>query len=126
MTRFEQVLALIAEHGGQTARDVAATLGIPVPYARGLMSKMHNGKLPAGKLVYISAWRRESDGGRLYPRPVYQAGHHRDTPGPGALTNTEYNRRHRQRQRGSVNSVFNLAGNNAKRRVLVDWRTVAA
>lgn len=94
-----------------TAREVAEDLGIEVDHARAAISRMH------GSTLRICAYRRDTDGGRLYPRPVYAMEAGVDAKPPRRLSRTEYNRRYRARTRGMVNSVFNLAGNSAERRI---------
>jgi len=111
MTLKARTLALVAEHGRLTAREVAEELGITVSHARAVVSNLH------GKGLRIAEYRRDSDGGRLYPRPVYALGKGPDVKPPGRLSDAEYNRRYRARTRGLVGSVFALAGNNAHRRV---------
>ncbi len=98
----EQVLKLL-EDSDLSCRECANDLGVSLSYVRALMSKLH-----ANKKVYIAAYRRDEDGGRLYPRAVYALGQGKDVKRPGALSNTEYNRRHRDAKRGAVNSVFAL------------------
>lgn len=87
-----------------TAQDIARELGVRIEIARGMC-----GKAKAARQIRIVAWRRDEDGGRLYVRAVYTAGHGRDAIKPAPLTRLEYNRRHRDRKRRAVPSVWALA-----------------
>lgn len=94
---------LLAEHGPMTAREIAAELGVSPEYVRGSL-----GRAKADKQIHIKAWRRDEDGGRLYPRAIWAAGDGRDAPKPPKLTKLDYNRRHRQRKARAVSSVWQL------------------
>ncbi len=118
---MRRITRLLAEHGPMTARDLAREMNVGVENARA--------KLGAAKAlgqVYIASWRRDSDGGRLYPRAVWAAGDKPDAPRPGPLTRRQYWERQKQRLQNRLTSVFDLAVPAYRRRVPRKQEGVAA
>lgn len=101
-TTPETILKILSV-GEMSCREIATELHISVSHARSAVCK-----LKQLKKVYIAYYRRDSDGGRLYPRAVYALGSKRDAAPIGALTPTELNSRYRKAKKTAVNSVFML------------------
>ncbi len=57
---------------------------------------------------HISGYRRDEDGGRLYPRALYAYGPGKDAKKPPKLGKQEYNRRAKEKMRKTVSSVWDL------------------
>lgn len=102
MSTPERILKLLA-HNNLSCREISLEIDVSLAHIRSAVSK-----LKKAKKIYVWRYRRDEDGGRLYPRAIYAFGNGRDATPPGALSDTEYNRRHRENQRGAVNSVFML------------------
>ena len=97
-------LKVIEEYGPLSARELADQLGISCPYGRAIVSYWKK-----RKAIYISAYRRDTDGGALYPRGLYAVGNHVDARKPKPLSRLEYSRRHRHNKKMVACSVFTLA-----------------
>lgn len=98
-----QIESYLREHGAHSARELAQDLGLPFESVRVRLAEMKR----AGR-VFVAGWRRDEDGGRLYPRALWALGAGPDKARPPRLTATQYNARYRQRQRVAVPSVFHL------------------
>lgn len=104
MTFSDKILILLRDHGPLTRREIAEELGDAETKAlAGLMQRNR------GTLLHISGYRRDSDGGRLYPRALYKYGPGVDAKRPRPLTQAEYNKRARSKCKKMVSSVFDLA-----------------
>jgi len=106
VTLSQRIAAALALGIPMTARELAAEVGSPVASVRAKLSTMGT-----SSLVHISGWRRDDDGGRLYPRALWSAG-----PGPRArpakpkpLGEAAYGERYRALRRVRVASVWDLA-----------------
>ena len=100
--RPQRIIAALTEHGPLSLRDLVRELGDHYDLVSAALGAMRPSR------VHISAYRRDSDGGRLYPRALWAAGPGTDAKPPGALSDTQYNQRHRAVKRGAVNSVWAL------------------
>lgn len=116
---YAQALAAIEHCGPLSAREIAAEIGAPMHLVRA-----YCGAHKSLGHCHIAAWRRDDDGGVLYPRALYAFGPGSDAPKPAPLSRTEYNRRHRQRKARAVASVFALGQCVDQRRAAFDWRSV--
>lgn len=86
-----------------TAREIAEQFGMKH------ISQVAAALAPfKGTLVRVSGWRRDEDGGRLYPRALYAAGPGKDAPKPEKLPKSEYNRRSKLKLKRQVASVWEL------------------
>lgn len=86
-----------------TAREIAEELGLKhITQVSAALGPFR------GTLVRVGGWRRDEDGGRLYPRALYAAGPGVDAPKPEKLPRSEYNRRARHKLRSQVASVWEL------------------
>lgn len=115
MTKDEQIVEAITRDGPMTSAEIGEALGIKHTYARALVGK--------SKRLVIVEWRRDySGGGRYYTRPVYgvrTSPFNRDVKRPPRQTTAESCRRHRERLKNAVSSVFQLGTPIVKRRVAV-------
>ena len=110
MTVSHNILLLLRDHGPLTRREIAEELGNKA--IASLASVMQQYR---GTLVHISGYRRDSDGGRLYPRALYKYGPGVDAKRPRPLPKAEYNKRARSKCKKMVSSVFDLAIPSRKR-----------
>jgi hypothetical protein len=96
-----RILTLLQELGPMTARELAEQLKIKHvnQIAAALQGCDH---------YHISGYRRNEDGGRLYPRALYAYGPGKDAEKPPKLSTQEYNRRAREKMRKKVSSVWDL------------------
>lgn len=106
MTYRQQILDLLAEHGPMTMRELADDIGIGADLLRCYVGSLRQ-RRPG--VIYIHSYRRDEDGGRLYPRALWALGNKPDATRPPKLTHTEYNKRARAKARARVASVFHLA-----------------
>lgn len=107
----QRVTALLIEHGHMTMREIARELRVRPEIASGML-----GKAKQCKQIRIVGYRRDEDGGRLYPRAVYAAGSGPDAPRLPQRGSTDHSRRQRDRKRLAVSSVWQLAVPVDKRR----------
>lgn len=96
-----KILNLLQELGPMTARELAEQLKIKHvnQIAAALQGCDH---------FHISGYRRDEDGGRLYPRALYAFGPGKDAKKPPKLSRQEYNRRSKAKMRKTVSSVWDL------------------
>jgi len=81
-----KILTLLQELGPMTARELAEQLKIKhVNQIAAAIQGSDN--------FHISGYRRDEDGGRLYPRALYAYGPGKDANKPPKLSKQEYNRR---------------------------------
>lgn len=106
MTYRQRILDLLAEHGPMTLRELAHDIGISADLLRCYVGSLRQ-RRPG--VIYIDSYRRDEDGGRLYPRALYALGNKPDAKRPKKLTQSEYNRRAREKAKVRVASVFHLA-----------------
>lgn len=115
MTKDQQIVEAINRDGPMTSAEIGEAIEVKLTYARALVGK--------SKSLVIVAWRRDySGGGRYYPRPVYgvrTSPQQRDLKRPPRQTVSESCRRHRDRLKLAVSSVFQLGTPIVKRRVVV-------
>lgn len=96
-----KILNLLQELGPMTARELAEQLKIKhVNQIAAALQKSDN--------FHISSYRRDEDGGRLYPRALYAYGPGKDAKKPPKLGKQEYNRRAKEKMRKTVSSVCDL------------------
>lgn len=106
------VRAVVRRDGPVSAIEIARVTGLPPRHVSAALAYQKNTQ----RVIHISGWRRDEDGGHLYLRALYSEGQDRDARKPPPLTRSDYNKRHRQRVR-SVASVFALATPISLRRV---------
>jgi len=96
-----KILTLLQELGPMTARELAEQLKIKHvnQIAAALQGCDH---------YHISGYRRDEDGGRLYPRALYAYGPGKEAKKPPKLSRQEYNKRSKAKMRKTVSSVWDL------------------
>ena len=96
-----RILTLLQELGPMTARELAEQLKIKHvnQIAAALQGCDH---------YHISGYRRDEDGGRLYPRALYAYGPGKEAKKPPKLSRQEYNKRSKAKMRTTVSSVWDL------------------
>ncbi len=96
-----RILTLLQELGPMTARELAEQLKIKHvnQIAAALQGCDH---------YHISGYRRDEDGGRLYPRALYAYGPGKEAKKPPKLSRQEYNKRSKAKMRKTVSSVWDL------------------
>lgn len=88
-----------------TQREIAEELGLDPDLLRGYMGSLRQ-KRPG--VLYIHSYRRDEDGGRLYPRALWAVGNRPDAKRPKPLPKSVYNKRGKDKMRKRVASVFHL------------------
>jgi len=96
-----RILSLLKENGPLTAREIAAELKLS--YINQVTAAL--GDCPD---FHIYSYRRDEDGGRLYPRALYAYGPGKNAPKPKPLTKVEYNKRNKAKMKRTVTSVWDL------------------
>lgn len=96
-----RILNLLKENGPLTAREIATELKLP--YVNQVAAAL--GDCPN---FHIYSYRRDEDGGRLYPRALYAYGPGKNAPKPKPLTRVEYNKRSKLKIKRTVTSVWDL------------------
>lgn len=107
------ILAAITEHGPLTVQELCEEISTVRDVAINSI-RAASSELRRDNLIQVVGYRRDEDGGRLYPRALYGLPQEiplpaKQTRPPGPLTRTEYGRRYRARAKASANSVFALA-----------------
>ncbi len=105
-------LALLEELGPQTSVEIAREQGVSRDSAANSLSRLHD----RGR-VHIHDWTLEVEGVGRRTRAIYAAGQGEDKPKPPRETNAEKKRRLYKRNKGQINSVFQL-GRKALRRLV--------
>jgi len=96
-----KILNLLQELGPMTARELAEQLKIKhVNQIAAALQGCDN--------FHISGYRRDEDGGRLYPRALYAYGPGKDAKKPPKLSRQDYNKRSKAKMRKTVSSVWDL------------------
>lgn len=101
----QKIIALLTELGPMTMREIADQLKTDLDRIRSFVGSTRQ-KKPG--VIYIQSYRRDEDGGRLYPRAVWAAGNLPDAKRPPKLGRPEYNRRSRKKKKKAVASIFHL------------------
>lgn len=109
------ILSAMSEHGPLSVQDLLEE--VSTVRVVGINSiRAASSELRRDSLIEVVGYRRDEDGGRLYPRALYGLAQPQETPLPakqtrplGPLSRTEYNRRYRHRAKASANSVFALS-----------------
>ena len=104
MLSRQMIINVLQDHGPLTMREIAAELQIDIDRVRCFIGSIRQKK----DVIYIHSWRRDTDGGRLYPRALWAVGNLPDAPKPKKLGHLEYNRRARERRKTLVASVFHI------------------
>lgn len=104
-----RILALIKDNGPMTAREIAQELKLDNP-------NRVSAALYGSKNYHIYSYRRDEDGGRLYPRALYAYGPGRNAPKPKPLTKVDYNKRSKSKMKHTVTSVWDLGIPSRERR----------
>lgn len=99
------IIETLTAHGPMTMREIAEELGADIDALRGFIGSIRQ-KKPG--VIYIHSWRRDTDGGRLYPRALWAAGSHKDARRPQKLGRSEYNRRAREKRKACIPSIFHV------------------
>ena len=121
--KSQEIRDCIAEIGPCSMREITAYTGIPLPLVSSKLGAMRESK---PKQIFIAAWRRDEDGGRLYIRALYKLGDRGDRQKPPPLTRSDYNQRAKARFKTVLTSVFDLAIPAHARRVTKRAERVAA
>lgn len=104
-----RILSLLKDNGPLTAREIATELKLP--YINQVAAAL--GDCPN---FHIYSYRRDEDGGRLYPRALYAYGPGKNAPKPKPLTRVEYNKRSKLKMKHTVTSVWELGIPSRERR----------
>jgi hypothetical protein len=117
-----KVLEILKEVGPCTSREIAEQTGWSQSFARAAVANCKKMRTEDGKkVIHICEWRRDEDGGRLYPRPVYALGHRKDAQRMQPLSEGEYRKRHYDKKRRLAN-IFVAAVPVDKRRLTTKKR----
>lgn len=117
-----RVLEILKEVGPCTSREVAEQAGWSHSFARAAVSNCKKMRDADGKkVIHICEWRRDEDGGRLYPRPVYALGDRKNAQKMAPLTETEYRKRHYDKKK-RISNIFTAAVPVDKRRITTKKR----
>lgn len=101
----QKIVDILTELGPMTMREIADQLKTDLDRIRSFIGSTRQ-KKPG--VIYIQSYRRDEDGGRLYPRAVWAAGNRPDAKKPPKLGHPEYNRRARKKRKKAVASIFHL------------------
>ena len=101
----QKIIDLLTELGPMTMREIADQLKTDINQVRCFIGSVRQ-KKPG--VIYIQSYRRDEDGGRLYPRALWAAGNLPDAKRPPKLGHPEYNRRARLKKKKAVASIFHL------------------
>lgn len=110
MTKRQQIIDLLKQLGPMTQREIADQLGLDADLVRGYIGALRQQK-PG--VLYIHSYRRDEDGGCLYPRALYAVGKRKDAERLPRLTKAEYNKRGKDKMRLRPASIFHVGLANA-------------
>lgn len=88
-----------------TMREIADQLKTDIDHIRCFIGSVRQ-KKPG--VIYIHSYRRDEDGGRLYPRALWAAGNLPDAKRLPRLEKKETSRRARLKRKKAVASIFHL------------------
>lgn len=91
--------------GPLTMREIADQIGSDIDSVRCAIGSLRN-RNP--RILHIHSYRRDTDGGRLYPRAVWALGAGKDAKRPPKLTSSEYNKRAKTKRRVCLASIFHI------------------
>lgn len=111
---ISKILTVLEEVGPMTSRELGEHMGWARSYARTAIAHCRKN---TEKKIYIKQWLRSEEYGKLYLRPVYAAGSESDAKKPKPLGRAVYNKRHRDKKRKQMPSIFGLAIPVDKRRL---------
>lgn len=114
MSVRQKIISLLEAQGPMTQREIAEELGIHIDTLRGYIGSLRQ-RRPG--VLYVHSYRRDEDGGRLYPRALWAVGDKPDAKRPPKLSKQVYNKRGKDRMKSRVASVFHLAYVNKTNRV---------
>jgi hypothetical protein len=109
MSVRRQIVDLLTSEGPMTQREMADQLGIDIDLLRGYIGALRC-KKPA--VLYVHSYRRDEDGGRLYPRALWAVGNQPDAKRPKPLPKSVYNKRGKDKMKKRVASIFHLGSVN--------------
>lgn len=112
------ILAHLTEHGQATQAELQRALGLSRNLTAAILFRLRKPCLTLPQRIHIADWAHEDECGRRYPRPVFALGRGKDKPKPKRDTRAN-SRRYRERNKGQVTSVFDLARKERSRRALV-------
>lgn len=105
MSVRQQIIDLLTASGPMTQRELAEELGLEIDLLRGYIGALRQ-RSPG--VLYVHSYRRDEDGGRLYPRALWAVGNEPDAKRPKPLPKTVYNKRGKDKMKTRVASVFHL------------------
>lgn len=121
----EKIETALADQGPCTRNELQAATGIPKASIGSILTRMRRPGKTVGRRIYVSAWTREQDGQRAYPRAVYALGTEPDALQPTTIRGSA-GRKLTMKQNSKANydaanykqavsSVFDLALNRDER-----------
>jgi hypothetical protein len=105
MSVRQQIIDLLTASGPMTQREMAEELGLDVDLLRGYIGALRQ-RRPG--VLYVHSYRRDEDGGRLYPRALWAVGDKPDAKRIKPLPKAVYNKRGKDKMKTRVASVFHL------------------
>lgn len=105
MSIRQRIMELL-EEGPMTMRELAEAIGVEPDVVKGYIGSLRQ-RTPG--VLYIHSYRRDEDGGRLYPRALWALGNSPDAKRPKPLPRSEYNRRGKAKMKTRVASIFHVA-----------------
>lgn len=109
MSVRQQIIQLLSVEGPMTQREIAEALGLDHDTLRGYIGALRQ-KRPG--VLYVHSYRRDEDGGRLYPRALWAVGNRRDAKRLEPLPKSVYNKRGKDKMKTRVASIFHLGSVN--------------
>ena len=120
MTARESILKALADHGPTSAADLYEILSIGARFMSKTLFQMGRKSPKFPRQVYVQDWAYDTNEGtaRRYPRAVYALGDKRNANKPNRQSALVGNQRYRDRNKGQVNSIFNMGGSVRDRRAI--------
>lgn len=106
MSVRQKILDLLTTYGPMTQREIAYELKLDMEYVRGYIGAIRQKK---PRVLYVHSYRRDEDGGRLYPRALWAVGDKPDAKRLPRLSKTQYNKRGKAKMKHQVASIFHTA-----------------
>lgn len=101
----QSIIQILTDLGPLTMREIADQLGQDIDTIRQSIGSLRN-RTPG--IIHIHSYRRDTDGGRLYPRALWAVGNKADAKRPPKLCRSEYNRRARVKRKSFLPSIFHI------------------
>lgn len=91
-TIADDIIDAIEREGQLTMAELCGELGMHRNSVSAVVCRLHK-----KEVIHIAGWAHETEGAKIYPRPIYRIGARRDSPRPPIIPPAERAQRYRDR-----------------------------